>query len=85
MGISSSFSRSVFRITWPTLPKGDQPRTFLDDWRNISASGSKVEMPVVESVPSKVSGVWVLKGTRMPVSAIFENIEAGQAFDDILE
>jgi len=36
-------------------------------------------MPVVESVPSKVSGVWVLKGTRMPVSAIFENIEAGQA------
>jgi len=42
-------------------------------------------MPVVESVPSKVSGVWVLKGTRMPVSAIFENIEAGQAFDDILE
>jgi len=25
----------------------------------------------------KVSGAWVLKGTRMPVSAIFENLEAG--------
>jgi uncharacterized protein (DUF433 family) len=35
--------------------------------------------PIVESVPGKVSGAWVLKGTRMPVSAMFENIEAGQA------
>jgi hypothetical protein len=33
--------------------------------------------PVVESVPGKVSGAWVLKGTRMPVSAIFENLEPG--------
>ena len=24
-----------------------------------------------------MSGAWVLKGTRMPVSAIFENLEAG--------
>jgi uncharacterized protein (DUF433 family) len=41
--------------------------------------------PVVESVPGKVSGAWVLKGTRMPVSAIFENIEAGASIDDILK
>jgi uncharacterized protein (DUF433 family) len=41
--------------------------------------------PVVESVPGKVSGAWVLKGTRMPASAIFENIEAGASIDDILE
>jgi uncharacterized protein (DUF433 family) len=41
--------------------------------------------PAVESVPGKVSGAWVLKGTRMPVSAIFENIEAGASIDDILE
>lgn len=39
----------------------------------------------VESVPGKVSGAWVLKGTRMPVSAIFENIEAGANIDDIME
>ena len=38
------------------------------DWSQCSA---------VESVPGKVSGAWVLKGTRMPVSAIFENREAG--------
>jgi uncharacterized protein (DUF433 family) len=35
------------------------------------------QCPAVESVPGKVSGAWVLKGTRMPVSAIFENLEAG--------
>ena len=39
----------------------------------------------VESVPGKVSGAWVLKGTRMPVSAIFENLEAGASIDDIME
>ena len=33
----------------------------------------------------KVSGAWVLKGTRMPVSAIFENIEAGASIDDLME
>ena len=41
--------------------------------------------PAVESVPGKVSGAWVLRGTRMPVSAIFENLEAGASIDDILE
>ena len=40
---------------------------------------------VVESVPGKLSGAWVLKGSRMPVSAIFENIEAGANIDDIME
>jgi uncharacterized protein (DUF433 family) len=40
---------------------------------------------VVESVPGKVSGAWVLKGTRMPVSAIFENLEAGANINDIME
>jgi len=39
----------------------------------------------VESVPGKVSGAWVLRGTRMPVSAIFENLEAGASVDDIMQ
>ena len=43
------------------------------------------QCPVVESVPGKVSGAWVLKGTRMPVSAIFGNLEAGANLDDIME
>jgi uncharacterized protein (DUF433 family) len=43
------------------------------------------QCPAVESVSGKVSGAWVLKGTRMPVSAIFENLEAGANLDDIME
>src|SRR5438046_1324636 len=43
------------------------------------------QCPEVESIPGKVSGAWVLRGTRMPVSAIFENLEAGANIDDILE
>jgi uncharacterized protein (DUF433 family) len=43
------------------------------------------ECPAVESIPGKVSGAWVLRGTRMPVLAIFENIEAGASIDDIME
>lgn len=42
------------------------------------------QCPAVERVPGKVSGAWVLRGTRMPVSTIFENLEAGASIDDIL-
>jgi uncharacterized protein (DUF433 family) len=40
--------------------------------------------PAVERLPGKVSGAWVLRGTRMPVSTIFENLEAGASLDDVL-
>lgn len=43
------------------------------------------ECDAVESVPGKVSGAWVLRGTRMPVAAIFETLEAGANIDDIME
>lgn len=39
----------------------------------------------VESISGKVSGAWVLKGTRMPVAAMFENLEASANIDDIME
>jgi uncharacterized protein (DUF433 family) len=42
------------------------------------------ECPAVESVPGKVSGAWVFKGTRMPVAAVFENLEDGMSFDEIV-
>lgn len=31
--------------------------------------------PAVESVPGKRSGQWVFRGTRMPVSSVFENLQ----------
>ena len=42
------------------------------------------QCPAVERQPGKVSGAWVLKGTRMPVATIFENLEAGASIDDVL-
>jgi uncharacterized protein (DUF433 family) len=43
------------------------------------------QCPAVESVPGKVSGAWVFKGTRMPVKTVFANIEAGMSVQEITE
>jgi uncharacterized protein (DUF433 family) len=43
------------------------------------------QCPAVESIPGKVSGAWVFKHTRMPVSLVFENLEAGATIDEISE
>jgi uncharacterized protein (DUF433 family) len=40
---------------------------------------------VVESVPGRLNGAWVFRNTRMPVSAVFENLEAGATIDQIVE
>jgi uncharacterized protein (DUF433 family) len=43
------------------------------------------QCPAVESVPGKVSGAWVFKGTRMPVQTVFANLEAGMSVQEITE
>jgi uncharacterized protein (DUF433 family) len=42
------------------------------------------ECPAVERVPGKVSGAWLFKGTRVPVTALFENLEDGATVADFL-
>lgn len=39
----------------------------------------------VESVPGRVSGNWVFKGTRLPVYALFENLAEGATIHDFIE
>ncbi|HXC42881.1 MAG TPA: DUF433 domain-containing protein [Candidatus Dormibacteraeota bacterium] len=46
------------------------------DWSQCAA---------VESVPGRLSGAWVFRDTRMPVSAVFLNLEAGSTVDEIIE
>ena len=36
-------------------------------------------------MPGRVSGAWVFKGTRVPVRALFENLEDGARLEDFLE
>jgi uncharacterized protein (DUF433 family) len=43
------------------------------------------ECAAVESVPGKVSGAWVFRGTRLPVATIFENLEDGLSIEEIME
>jgi uncharacterized protein (DUF433 family) len=38
----------------------------------------------VERDAEKVSGAWLFKGTRVPVKALFENLEDGACVDDFL-
>ncbi len=33
------------------------------------------QCPAVESIPGKRSGAWVFRGTRTPVSTVFENLQ----------
>ena len=46
------------------------------DWNNC---------PVVERNPEKVSGAWLFKDTRVPVRALFENLEAGATINDFIK
>ncbi len=39
----------------------------------------------VERDPERVSGAWVFRGTRLPISTLFENLEAGASVQDYLE
>jgi len=45
------------------------------DWSRCSA---------VERNPDRVSGAWVFAETRVPVLALFENLEGGASIDDFL-
>ena len=42
------------------------------------------ECTVVDRTPEKVSGAWLFKGTRVPVKALFENLETGATVQDFL-
>ena len=45
------------------------------DWTTCEAA---------ESTKERVSGAWVFKNTRVPVSALFENLDGGATINDFL-
>ena len=38
-----------------------------------------------KSVPEKMSGAWVFRNTRLPVAAVFENLEDGVTIYELVE
>ena len=55
-------------VTRPAMSSDPQSATVdtMIDWSNC---------PAVESDPARVSGAWVFRGSRVPVAALFENLE----------
>ena len=41
--------------------------------------------PAVERNPEKISGAWAFAGTRVPLYALFENLESGATVNQFLE
>ncbi len=41
--------------------------------------------PAVERDPERVSGAWVFHGSRVPVAALFENLEDGVPVGEFVE
>ena len=39
----------------------------------------------MERIPGKVSGVWLFKDTRVPVKALFENLESCATVEEFLQ
>jgi uncharacterized protein (DUF433 family) len=46
---------------------------------------SRDQSAAVERDPAKVSGVWVFAKTRVPVRALFKNLEDDDAVDEFVE
>lgn len=48
----------------------------MTEWKTCKA---------IESIPGKVSGAWVFRGTRVPVTALFNNLKDGATIDEFME
>ena len=48
----------------------------MNDWSTCTA---------IESNPGKVSGAWVFRGTRVPVTALFNNLKDGATIEEFME
>lgn len=77
MGVLTAFNQKNGE---PERACHNQENTYLRgmflNWQNC---------PEVERAPDVVSGTLVFKGTRVPVAALFENLEDGAKVTDFLQ
>ena len=48
----------------------------MTNWRDVPGGRRR---------PEKLSGAWVFQGTRVPVSALFENLKEGASIEQFLD
>jgi uncharacterized protein (DUF433 family) len=58
------------------LAPGSTQISRMLNWADCSA---------LERSKEKVSGAWLFRGTRVPVKALFENLEGGSTVEEFLE
>ena len=66
---------NCLRFLWPFEAAALSTTSQLD-WADCSA---------VERDPQRVSGAWVFRGTRIPVAALFQNLEDGVSLTEFVE
>ena len=52
---------------------------------NLSCMIDWSSCPAAERDPDRVSGAWVFRGTRVPIAALFENLEDGAAASQFVD
>ena len=67
-------ARSSGRV-WPSGGSSDNICVMID-WSSCAA---------VEREPQRVSGAWVFRGTRVPIAALFQNLEDGALVSQFVE
>lgn len=60
----------------PAIPTFDCYPFLMIDWSSCEA---------VEQRAERYGGAWVFRGTRVPIAALFENLEDGAAVDQFVE
>lgn len=62
----------------------------LNNWKPLRRENEVTRMehwkdcPEVERRPGKLHGAWAFAGTRVPVAALFENLESGATVEQFL-
>lgn len=55
------------------------------DQDNLGSMFNWSDCSSIERSPDRVSGAWVFRGTRVPVAALFDNLDSGATVDEFLD
>ena len=72
-------------VEWGTVVPWKRPPPRSGLFHRIGPMLDWSQCPAVERSPDRVSGAWVFRGTRVPVAALFENLESGARVEEFLE
>jgi uncharacterized protein (DUF433 family) len=77
--LNSDTNRARAPATFTSVPSRNLGSSFSEDGDGVTIFDmiDWSTCPAVERDPERVSGAWVFRDTRVPVSALFQNLEDG--------